>query len=237
MSETSNLITRIRALLAKANSTDNEFEAEAFLTKANELLEKHQLDASAVLEDSDDPIRIAVEGFRAAAKSPSWHKNLFMAVAGYYGATIAISTEIERNSNGNWQEVKVVELTGKLSGIETAKLMFPWIKAQCNEKGRALHALYPSMTASQHARRVGNALVSRIHRLMWDRRQEAPKTEAARNALVILDQVKAKFDEHYGDLPSARNAKVSTHRAAREAAESIGLHRQAGHEAQLRIGN
>lgn len=230
------IISRIRALLAKANGTDNQHEAEAFLAKANQLLEEHQLH-SADLGDQDDPIQAGVGAFRAPAKSPSWHKNLFIAVGMYYGAKVALSSSIEKNSNGNWQEVKTVELTARVSTIETTRLMFPWIKAQCNELGRDLAARYPSLTASQHARRVGNALTSRIHRLIYERNQEPPKTVAGENALVILNQVEARFKDHYGELRESRKASSRTHQAAREAADSIGLHRQTGSETRLRLGN
>jgi hypothetical protein len=231
----SKILSRIKALLAKANSTDNEHEAEAFLAKAQELLQQHQLNASA-LGDFDDPILAAQVAFSAAAKSPSWHKNLFIAVGVYYGARVAISTRIERNKNGTWQQVKDVELTGKLSSIETAKVMFPWIKAQCNERGRFLSILYPEMTASQHARRVGNALNNRIARLIAEAKSDGPKTEAARNALVLMDQVEARFKDHYGELKEARQSRSRTNAAAREQAEGIGLHHQAGHDSQLLLG-
>lgn len=236
MTDQSKIIARIRALLAKANGTDNQNEAEAFLAKANQLLEEHQLSHFS-LGDPGDPIQAGVASFEAAAKSPSWHKNLFIAVGMYYGAQVAIATKFERNRNGVLQEVKVVELTGKLSSIETAKVMFPWIKSQCNERGRFLAIIYPELTASQHARRVGNALTARIHRLIWERKEEGPKTEAARNALILVDQVKARFDDHYGELKEARKAQSKTNAAAREQAASIGLHRQAEGTTQLQLGS
>lgn len=42
--ETANLLTKIRALLAKAEATDNEHEADAYFAKAQEWIERHAVE-------------------------------------------------------------------------------------------------------------------------------------------------------------------------------------------------
>ena len=54
MSETNaSLINKIKALFAKAESTEHEAEAEAFTAKAQELLARHNLDRRSLGEDVD----------------------------------------------------------------------------------------------------------------------------------------------------------------------------------------
>lgn len=123
----SKILTRIKALLAKANGTDNQHEAEVFLAKAQELLQEHQLDSSA-LDDVDDPIEVGRVAFTAAAKPPSWHKNLFIAVGCYYGCQVAISTRIERNKNGVWQQIKDVELFASFPSTHSDYTTFYYVR-------------------------------------------------------------------------------------------------------------
>jgi hypothetical protein len=61
------IIEKIKALLAKAASTDNQNEAEIFLSKAHELMEKHQLDTSDL--ESDDPMGEEKTHFKKGAAS------------------------------------------------------------------------------------------------------------------------------------------------------------------------
>lgn len=59
---------------------------------------------------------------------------------------------------------------------------------------------------------------------------------ASKNALVTRDAVLAKVEEIYGALKSGRATTRRTNASAREMAAGIGLHRQAGGSAPLKIG-
>ena len=213
----SKIKSKIAALLAKAKGTDNEHEAETFLAKVQELLEKHQLDMSD-LEDADDPVR-QDSGLDATKWTPSWHAHLYRHLGLLYGC---YSVKRRVTATGYYQE-----LVGRESAIVTTQIMFDWIKGECNRLGRELYASNKATSAANGARLVGNALVTRIARLIP--KDDAPRTEAAaKNALVTKSRVMQVVEEHYGKLSTGRGGRTKTSASAREMAAGIGLHRQAG---------
>ena len=221
--------TRISALLAKAKGTDNEHEAAAFIAKAEELLELYQIDLSE-LGDNDDKVKQHV-GIDADGKwVASWHRSLYRALAMYYGCkSIKVHTD-----KGYRQEV-----VGRESAIVTTDLMFVFIKGECNRLGRELKADGGAPTDANGARLVGNALVTRIFTLIREREERdaaAPTTAAAKNSLLVLDQVVALYDQLYPNVQMGKGTKTKSTASARELADTIGLHRQAGHTQTLRIG-
>jgi hypothetical protein len=221
--------TRISALLAKAKGTDNEHEAAAFIAKAEELLELYQIDLSE-LGDASDKVKQHV-GIDADGKwVASWHRQVYRALARYYGCkSIKVAT-----NKGYRQEV-----VGRESAIVTTDLMFVFIKGECNRLGRELKANGGAPTDANGARLVGNVLATRVFTLIREReaRDEAnPSTAAAKNSLLVLDQVVALYKELYPDVTLLKGTKTKSTASARELADTIGLHRQAGHTAALQIG-
>jgi len=218
----------IAQLLAKAKSTDNEHEAAAFIAKAEDLLEQYQIDLSE-LGDESDKVR-QHSGLDADGKwVASWHRHRYRALGQYYGCkSIKVHT-----AKGYRQE-----LVGRESAIVTTDLMFVFIKGECNRLGRQLKADGGAPTDANGARLVGNALVHRIFKLIRDREQrdlDKPQTAAAKNSLIVLDQVVALFDQLYKNTSTGKMAKTATTMSAREMAEGIGLHRQAGHTQTLKL--
>jgi hypothetical protein len=65
------ILSRVRALLAKAESTDFEEEASALTAKAQELMSRYAIDAAMVADPGDEPIgsRIAVEDPYAGSRA------------------------------------------------------------------------------------------------------------------------------------------------------------------------
>lgn len=222
--------SKIAALLAKAKGTDNEHEAAAFMAKAQELLEQHQIDIGDLI-DANDPV--AKGGFYDASGKwvPSWHKDLYNSLARLYGCR-PIQVNYYVGIKKTWR----VELVGRESAIATTELMFPWVKEECNRLGRAL-AKETGVETSRGQRSVGNALVLRIQKLVREMVEDRPRTEAAsKNALVTLDRVTQLVEQLYPNLKAGRKTTVSTSKGAAAAAAGIGLHRQAGGSAPLQIG-
>lgn len=219
---------RIAALLAKAKGTDNEHEAAAFIAKAEEMLEQYQIDLSELGDESDKVRHHA--GLDADGKwVASWHRSLYRQLGQYYGCqSIKVHTQ-----RGYRQE-----LVGRESAIVTTDLMFVFIKGECNRLGRQMKLDGSAPTDANGARLVGNALALRIAKLIREREERdalAPTTDAAKNALVVKDQVIALYEQLFPSVQTSKGHKIKTNADARELAEGIGLHRQAGHVQTLKL--
>lgn len=215
---------KIAALLAKAKGTDNEHEAGAFLAKAMELLEQHQL-TMADIDSADDPVERS-NGLDGTKWVASWQRDLFRALGKLYGC---YSVKV------NLQKGYRQELVGRQSAIVTTELMFDYAKAECNRLGRELFAQGGADSPAQGARLVGNALARRAFALA-PKDDDKPRTDAVgKNALVIKSQVMQRVEQEYPDLFHAKGRKTMSTGAAREMAAGIGLHRQAGGSAPLAL--
>lgn len=236
MTATPKIKQRIQQLLAKAKGTDNEHEADAFLAKAMELLQQHQLDI-ADLVDAGDPILHHV-GLSQASSGHAWRWRLYSVVAQLYGCQsihaqvgyrqVKVKGRIKLTA---WYEQRLV---GRESSIITTDLMYPWIVQQVRAKARAIAGV-TGMSEQGQAKRVAAALIIRIHRLIEAQQTTAPTTAAGRNALIILNQAVAKFNELYPQAQTI-NRSVKFDDLSREAAEGIGLHRQTTGERPLALG-
>ena len=243
MSDTSKIEKLIRSLIAKAKGTDNEAEAAAFMAKAHELLEKHQLDMGATL-NADDPIE-AFDGLDQAATSHKWNRELYRALGALYGCKSIRHEYLAKNEDGTlkhgpkgYEERYQQRLVGRASAIMTTQLMYPWVCEQVRERAKAISEV-TGMSAQGQAKRVGAAIISRIWAMVAEQRraEEGPKTEAVKNSLVTIDQVEAEFARLYPDATTSVARRTVSDGLSKQAANSIGLHQQAGHGKQLRLGS
>lgn len=242
----------IQALLAKAKSTDNEHEAEAFLAKAMELMQRHQLEASD-LSDSDDPV-IDHMGLSNAKTGHAWRWKLHRAVAHLYGCKTVYwecylkdeDGRLRYGKNGMPLEGYELRAVGRESAIITTDLMYPWIVEQVRYHAKRICAERKAagreaMSEQGQVKRVAAALITRIWNLVADQKaaEAGPKTDVIRNALIVKDQVVAKFDELYPPegLTSMKQRSLTTDGASRAAANSIGLHRQTSGRTTKAIGH
>ena len=226
----------ITALLAKAKGTDNEHEAEAFLAKAMSMMEQYQLDVMDMVGE-EDPILKHV-GLSRAQSGHAWRWRLYSKVAQLYGCK---SIHIEcylKNEDGTYQLDKhgryipgyEQTLVGRESAIITTDLMYPWIVEQVRAGAKRIVAEDKAngvkpMSEQGQAKRVAAALITRIQRMLNERKDSTPTTAAGRNALVVMDQVNAAYELHFPDTQSL-SIKSKTDDRSRLAAEGIGLHRQ-----------
>ena len=225
---------RIMALLAKANGTDNEHEAEAFLAKAMDLMQQYQLDVADMV-DADDPILKHV-GITAAESGHAWRWKLYSAVAQLYGCKSIHVGKAVPGKNGRLVPGYEQVLVGRESAIIPTDLMYPWIVQQVKDAAKRIASI-SGMSEQGQAKRVAAALISRIHRLIREQQETEPTTAAGKNALVVLNQVVAKYDELYPSAETMRSRGSTTDGLSRAAAESIGLHRQTGGRSTLKLGH
>lgn len=231
------IVEKIKALLAKAASTDHQAEAEVFLAKAHELMEKHQLEAHDL--ENDDPVD--GEGYYEkgnVAAAPDWDFMLIFAVAKYFGCKAC-----RTNKGRKW----IMDLVGRESARITAKEMHSYLVKTVRRLGREavgtrefrIMRPYPReegmvywtgeyMNADQCARRIGNALRDRLWMLARQNEQPEPTTPSGKNALVTIDRVLAVYDARHPDATNI-NGTYYSNAGARKLAEGIGLNRQAGH--------
>lgn len=210
------ILDKIKALLAKAASTSNAHEAEAFAAKASELMEKYQVDIDAI-RASDDPVGRDF-GYTTKAKTMPWQGSVASAAAMYYGCRTILHT-------GSYDGSKV-EFFGRESARITALEMLPYFIKTINWHAREM-ARETGWDSYKCAKQVG---LEFAHRL----RQLAPEMEVAngavtgRNALVRVDEINAMVESLYPNLGKGRSRSFTTTAQARARANSIGLSGQMG---------
>jgi len=240
MTDKTKIADKVRALLAKAASTTNEHEAEAFLAKAHQLMEQHQFDAADL--ERDDPVDGERSYRRNSAAAPDWDFMLLGPVARYYGCR-AIRCDLVKGYE--------MGLVGRESARVTATAMHKYLVATVRRLGREKAGTMPLwerwqdpecdkplryMNADQTARAIGNALRERISRLAAraDAAAKTTHTDAGRNALLTMDTVLAKFEELHPDAQPIKG-RMTTNDGARGIAGGIGLNLQAGAATTLRL--
>jgi len=215
---TDSIKTKIAALLAKAEGTDNQFEAEAFMAKVNELLEKHQIDMHEIrakMGANADPLGKGA-GETNLYASMAWSKDVAVALARYYGCR---TVWWKRGNHMNY------EVFGRESARITFELMLPFVISQVKQQGRRLWLEHGVKSQSVWSREVGQALVIRIWALIP--KAEERRADLGKNALVPVDDVQALVDATYSNLKSARAKTMKYTSAAREAAEKVSINQQA----------
>lgn len=209
---------KIAALLKKAESTNNEFEAAAFMAKVNELLEKHQVEMHEVRqagERDNDPMG-KERGTTNIYASMSWATEVANVLARYYGCRI-VYWRVKNHTT--------YDVIGRESARTTFELMLPFVITQVKLQGKHLNLARPFQSLSVCTKDVGNALIARIWRMIPVAEQH--RAELTANALVPLNPVEDAMAEYFPKLKMAKSRDISHSMSAAQAAEKISLHHQA----------
>lgn len=218
MTKNKALIEKIKALLAKAASTEFEHEAALFADKARQLMEQYQIDVTDL--EHDDPVDIS-KPYSATTSAPSYKKHLWTSLAKYYGCRTVL----------NWtsHDTYTVDVIGRESARVTLELMYPFVMEQVRKAGKQIYEEKKhlgDLTVERCIRKVANALILRIQAEIVDREPPKPTTQGGKNALVTLDAVNALIERTYKDLSKGSKRSIGTDGAARAAASGISLARQ-----------
>lgn len=228
MTKNKALIEKIKALLAKAASTEFEAEAQIFGDKARQLMEQHQIEITDL--EHDDPVGIN-KPYRASPSAPSYKKFLWSALAKYYGCKVVMS----------WHKADeyTVNIVGRESSRITTELMYPFVMEQVRKAAKKIYEdkkHLGELTVERCVRNVANALVMRISAEIAEREPPKPTTQGGKNALVTLDAVQALIEKTYNNLSKGSGRGIGTDGAAKAAAAGISLARQAGSSNVKQIG-
>lgn len=218
---------KIAALLAKAEGTDNLFEADSFMAKVNELLERHQMDLHEIRKHSGvnaDPMGHQ-SGETKLYASILWARRAGSALARYYGCKMIY-----------WKRGNhfIYEIVGPESGRTTFELLFPFVISQCKQRANRLWIKHGEQSKSVWEREVGQALEARIWKLVPQ--VEAKRAENEANALVPVDDLQAYVDEHLGKVKVNKKNNFNFGVEAAQAAAGISINVQATGKSTKLIG-
>lgn len=220
--------SKIQKIMAKAASTSSEAEAQAFMAKAEALLQEHNLTLEQV--DAAERQRMDPMGrdYMAASKH-SWENRLFSSVAKYYGAT-AIIDQVGTAKKGTPVAV------GRESSRKTIEVMWPFILKQVKQAAKIV-AKSDGMSTGAAERRTAEALRYRLFKETQNREEaEVSRGQAGSMALTLRDEVRDAVAEYYPRLKAARQSQTGTTGSARDAASKVSLNLQAsGRSGTLRL--
>lgn len=224
---------KIKAIIAKAASTDSEAEAEALMAYAAQMMEKHQIDIAAI-DAAADPIGTDADAFRPTSGPSSYKPRVRARLASYYGCKVFRQQKVV----GKYVQ-QCYEISGPESARVTTELMFEFVWNQVVEKAAKL-AEDGHGDRGKMIRHITNALCARIYQLEQANKAkptEQAKTEAGKNALMVIgNALEAYYDARYPDRVEGKATVRRATSAASAAAGSISLARQTTGSSAKRIG-
>lgn len=206
--------SKIAALLAKAEGTDNPHEADTFMAKVNELLERHQMhmhEIRKVMGDQDPMGKI--DGETSLYASMTWARDLGGVLAQLYGCKFIYWRR------GNTFQYSVI---GRDSARITYELMFPFVISQVRMQAKKLVAMGLSKSIAE--RQIGQALQLRIW-LLCEKANET-RTELVGKGLIPVSDLDAATAEFFPDLKEGKAKKLSFSQQAEKLAEGISINLQ-----------
>lgn len=217
--------SKIAALLRKAESSTFKEEAETFLAKARELMEKHQIDFSEGRAEVEEGTSNRIETNRTTAfdwgTPAAVRYDLEAAVAQFFGIRVLIF----RVGKRAWYEFH-----GAQSALITHDAMFPFIWKQVGKLASQNGAT--SATQRKLKRDISRALTERMGyikaRRDWETRRAAGTGTGTALVLVgIEDDIDAHIRKLYPDMGEAKARKLKAPSAlATILAEEVALDAQ-----------
>lgn len=224
------IIDKIRNLIAKAEGTEFEAEADAFLQKATDLMARYRVDA-ALLEVSENASSDPVD--RVFIDVGKWHVPK---------GQLAVSLCKAFDCHAIWAAKKRIAFIGHKSDLDMVvslmtsleiQLDRELLKVQSFDKGATRAAR--SSFAYGWTSRVGERIREHYREAVRDAVKESvPEAQSSSVAVVLasrLDDVSAKYEEFYKTKPRYRS---SSHYVSDYSATQQG--RSAGNRADIGQG-
>jgi hypothetical protein len=222
-------LDRVRALLAKAESTDFPQEAEAFTVKAQELMARYGIDAAVMAShesSSDAPgqRRIRIEAPYASAKS------LLLSVIANANRCVAVWSSEQREAIvfGFDVDLDAVELLFVSLHVQATSAMVA-AGGQTDGAGRSRTRSFRHAFLTAFAARIGERLRSAADAAIADAEHEVGHALVP----VLTERVEAVHEALRTAMPHVRtrSATISNRggwQAGRAAADRATLHRSSG---------
>lgn len=194
----------VRALLAKAESTNHPEEAEALRAKAYELMQRYSIDEAMLgaKHQSSDTVnsrRIVIR---------EWVKPKSMLLAGIVRAFGGKIIKLPRESSYG---TMVCVVYGWESDLALVEVLFASLEIQAMREMKAARAARPGGNGQAFTRSflAGFALVV-VDRLEKARRHQVDETPGTGTELVLVDRSKAVEAYFNRAVPSIRKARPAT---------------------------
>jgi hypothetical protein len=210
------IIDKIRGLLAKAEATEFEAEAVAFLDKATELMAKHRV-SEAVLaaagRAADDPVdrtTIDLSGYHSPKGSLAVH------------LAEALDCHVLW-THGGAKGAKRLEVVGHLSDLGTFEALMTSLELQLDRELLKVSGYNSGDTRARRTsfangwvKRVGTRIKDHLADAVDDAVAEAEAADASSSVALVLaerrDVVADKYEEIHGRKPRYRTTRRSTSR-------------------------
>jgi hypothetical protein len=188
------IVKKIKAMVAKAESTDSMAEADTIMVMVREMLDKHGISLLSIRHTavSEDPVGTSheVDGFWAA---DNWVRKLSDAAASYYGVRVVW------HKRGNYTTIAVI---GRESCRAAFTAMLPYLRGQVRRFAQRGWANRHYASVSKGRTQIGLALCYRLYALKRAKEEApvSPKQAAGLNMLVPVDEIEIELASAFPNM-------------------------------------
>ncbi len=208
------LVDKVQALLAKAEATEFEQEADALTQKAQELMSRHSIDAALLAACSDGPDRETPTQQRILVDDPySAGKSLLLQVV----------AQANRCRTAWWEPFGFTMVAGFQCDIEIAELLYGSLLVQAtmamlahgsirDEFGRVSTTSFRKSFVVSFANRIGDRLAESVDAAVDAVSSEVDDQSGLLPVLASREgEVRSFAEQHFGNLKSS-SLTVTNHR-------------------------
>lgn len=222
MTEDTDIIRKIKALLAKAKGTSNENEAVAFAEKASELMAKHEIDPKDIDENT---IR-----YRAGQKriNEKWWANIALVTGRMFNCYFYRDVYWHPKRNGaGLSESQRFMFVGRQNDAITAELMTDFFISTIMKMG------VKYMKENNCTRKVRDQYVRACALRLGQRILLASKnTSDSRHLTLVEEEVRAKLELKSGKPSTGIDFSNAAAQEGWEDGDGIGINVQAKHDSE-----